>query len=312
MKLAFLLACCALPVQAATLKPFTSLPEAAVRLSDLWDGVQADRAIGPAPAPGGRITVEAPQLAAIARQFGVEWRPASGADRAVLDRPGRPLVREDVLEPLREALAAAGASRDSELELGALVAPPLPVGALPRITVQQMELDGASGRFTALLGVATDGAPASQLRLTGRVQEMVDLPVPRRRMLPGEVVGGDDLQWARLRVPPTRGELVRTPAQAIGQAIRHSVSPGQPILAADLGRPVVVQKGAAMLLSLDSAGIQLTAQAVATEPGGVGDRIRVLNPLSRIVVEAEITAPGRARVVPGTVARSGGALVAAR
>ncbi len=33
MKIALLLACCALPAQAATLKPFTTLPEAVVRLS---------------------------------------------------------------------------------------------------------------------------------------------------------------------------------------------------------------------------------------------------------------------------------------
>ena len=58
------------PALAATLKPFGQLAEPVVRLSDLFDGVgAADRVIGPAPQPGGRITVEAPQLAAIARQF---------------------------------------------------------------------------------------------------------------------------------------------------------------------------------------------------------------------------------------------------
>ena len=54
-------------------------------------GPKPTRVLGPGPAPGGRIVVEAAQLAAIARQFGVDWRPASPADRAVLDRPGRML-----------------------------------------------------------------------------------------------------------------------------------------------------------------------------------------------------------------------------
>ena len=36
--------------------------EPVVRLSDLFDGVDADRVIGPAPQPGGRITVEAPPV----------------------------------------------------------------------------------------------------------------------------------------------------------------------------------------------------------------------------------------------------------
>ena len=81
----------ALPLgaRAATLKPFSTLSGAVVRLSDIWDGVKDDKPLGPAPAPGGRITVPAAQLAAIARQFGVDWQPGSSADRAVLERPGR-------------------------------------------------------------------------------------------------------------------------------------------------------------------------------------------------------------------------------
>ena len=76
-----------------------------------------------------------------------------------------------------------------------------------------------------------------------------------------------------------RGDVVRLPAQALGQALRHSVPPDQPIPLADLGRPAVVNKGAAMTLTLESPGLQLTAQGVATEPGGIGEHIRVLNPL---------------------------------
>ena len=57
---------------------------------------------GAGPGAGGRIVVEAAQLGAIARQFGVDWRPASSADRAVLDRPGRPLRREDVLDAVQQ------------------------------------------------------------------------------------------------------------------------------------------------------------------------------------------------------------------
>ena len=64
-----------------------------------------------------------------------------------------------------------------------------------------------------------------------------------------------------------------------------------------------------MTLTLESPGIQLTAQGVATEPGGIGEHIRVLNALSRTTVEAEITAAGQARVVPGT-ARPASSLVA--
>lgn len=77
-----------LGANAATLKPFSALPGSIVHLSDIWDGVKDDKPLGPAPAPGGRITVPAAQLVAIARQFGVDWQPGSSGDRAILERPG--------------------------------------------------------------------------------------------------------------------------------------------------------------------------------------------------------------------------------
>lgn len=296
--LSMLLACAALPATAATLKPFSTLSGPVVTLADLFDGA-GDRALGPAPAPGARITVEARQLEAIARQYGVDWRPSGTGDRAVLDRPGRALSRDEVTGPLRAALAAAGAPRDGELELPGFAAPVVGMGATqPEVT--QLEFDGGSGRFTALVSVAGDGGPAAQLRLSGRVLEMADMPVPRRRMVPGDVIETGDLEWVRMRAAQAKGEVVRAMREAVGQALRHAVQPGQPIQLADLGRPVVVQKGTPMLLALNTPGIELTAQGVAMEPAGMGERVHVLNPASRVVVEAEVTGPGRARVLPGS------------
>src|SRR6476646_9230127 len=103
----------------ATLRTMTTLHAPVVLLSDLFDdaGANAQRVLGPGPGAGGRIVVEAAQLGAIARQFGVDWRPASLADRAVLDRPGRPLRRDDVLDAVRNALVSGGASADCDVEL---------------------------------------------------------------------------------------------------------------------------------------------------------------------------------------------------
>ncbi len=284
------------PASGATLKPYTALESGVVKLSDLWEGAP-ERPIGPGPLPGARITVEAPQLSAIARMFGVDWRP-SGSERAILERPGRSLAKEDVLSALREVLLAAGAPRDSEIELPGFTTPPLPANAPPAFDFSNTSFDPATGRFTTMLQATAEGVAPVQVRLSGRVQEMVVLPVPRRAMMPGEVVGAADLQWTRMRIGLARGDLVRQPAQAEGQALRRPLQQGQPVQLADLGRPVIVTRGLPLLLELDSPGLQLTAQGVAAEPGGLGERIHVTNPYSRAVVEAEITGPGKARVVP--------------
>ena len=57
-------------------------------------------------------------------------------------------------------------------------------------------------------------------------------------------------------------------------------------------------KGAKVLMVLDSPGISLTAEGKALESGAAGDRIRVVNPVSHVVIEAEVLGPGQVRVEP--------------
>ncbi len=286
--------------RAATLRGGTALSDPAVRLSDLWDGVVQDRAIGPGPEPGGRIIVEAPQLAAIARQFNVDWRPASTADRIVLERPGRPFPREEALAALRSALGTAGVAADAAVEMPGYVAPVVPAEATARGEVGQLDYNPTEGRFTAVLSVTAAGMTPAHARLSGRVMEMVELPVAAHRMMPGDVIGAADIQMGRLRANVIRGEVAQVPAQAIGMALRHPVGPGAPLLLADLGRPFMVQKGEAVQMQLEAPGISLSAQGVAMESGATGERVRVLNAQSRAIVDAEVSGTGRVRV-SGTV-----------
>jgi flagellar basal body P-ring formation protein FlgA len=51
-------------------------------------------------------------------------------------------------------------------------------------------------------------------------------------------------------------------------------------------------------MMLDSPGIVLTAQGQAMEAGAIGERIRILNPVSHAVIEAEVIGPDRVRVAP--------------
>ncbi len=289
---------------AARLRGSTTLAGKDVTIADLWDdtGAEGPRVLGPAPGPGGHITVEAPQLAAIARQFGIAWRPASPADRATLDRPGRPLPREAVLAVLHDALAGLGAPDDADIALAAFAPPMLPLEAEARATVEQVEYDAATGRFTAIL-VMADAAPAMRQRLLGSVREMVELPTPTHRLPPGAAISAQDLRLTRLPAASLRAEPVRTLADAIGMAPRHAAAAGQPLARSEMMRPVAVEKGARVTMELEAPGLAVVTVGQAAESGGIGDRVPIINLSSRAVVEAEIVATGRVRVMPDTLPR---------
>lgn len=291
---------------AASLRTATMLHAPVVRLSDLFDdaGDNANHVLGTAPGPGGSVVVEAPQLAAIARQFGVDWRPASPADRAVLERAGRLLPRDDVLKAVKTALVAAGASPECEIELPGFTAPMVPVEASPQALATELAYEAGAGRFTAMLSVTGTGMEPINLRLAGQVDDTIELPVAVARLATGTLVRADDVRLARVHVAMVHGEVLHAAGDAVGMQLRRAVVAGQPFSVIDMMRPALVQRGSNVQMQLQAPGISLLAQGVAMESGATGERIRVLNPSSRAVVEAEVIGPGQVRVTPNSASIS--------
>jgi flagellar basal body P-ring formation protein FlgA len=286
--------------QAASLRTMTTLHGSNVYLRDLFDdaGANAGRILGPGPEPGGRIIVEAPQLNAIARQFGVEWRSVSHADRAVLEWPGHPLKREDAIEAVRVAITAGGASDDLDIDLPGFNPPIIPAESTPVITVSQLDYDASSGRFTAALTITGEGMNPIDTRIGGRAEQVVEVPVALTRLLPETVLRPEDVHIARVRASALQNEVARSLDQIVGMQLRRPVTAGRPLRLADLTRPPLVQRGATVAIELSSAGLSVTGQAVALDAGAQGDKVRVQNLTSHAYLFAQVIGPGRVRVTP--------------
>ncbi len=288
-------------VHGETLRNATELHTDLVHLSDLFEGVEHDRAIGPAPEFGGRILVEAAQLDAIARQFGLNWHSSNAGDRVFLSRPGSPFTTEQAMAVLRPALQLAGVSSDADIDLQGYAPPMLPPGEPVSGEIQGLEYEQDSGRFTALLTLAAPEMQLVRTRVSGRVQEMVSVPVANRRLLPGDLIEQSDVKMGRLRATAVRNEVARTPDQLIGMAVRKPVGPGIPFGVADFGPPVAVRKGQLVHIELQYPGLLISAQAMAAESGAVGDHVRVANLTSHAMLDAEVVGGGQVRLTGSPV-----------
>lgn len=314
LPLLFALAVVSTPLRAATLRPMTTLSAPVVLLGDLFDdaGANAAHVLGPAPRPGQRIVVEAGQLAAIARQFNVDWRPASGADRAILEQPGRPLSREALLPALQAALAGAGAPPDSDIDLAGYDAPLIPLLAHPRATIEQLDFEGGSGRFAATVMIDGPAMQPMPLSISGRIEPTADVAVLLRGLPAGATVRAADVKMARVRVSLLRGEPVHDIADAVGLTLHLPARAGQPLLLTELTRPAAVTKGARVTVEIRAPGLIITEQAVALESGVLGDHVPILNPASHMIVDGEVIGGGRIVVGTGSVPVPADAQVAAR
>jgi flagella basal body P-ring formation protein FlgA len=304
--------CLVASAQGANLKTVTTLQGPQVFLRDLFEdaGVNASRVLGPGPGPGGRIVVESRQLHAIARLYGVDWQPISSADRAVLEWPGRPLKREDVLTAVRAALVAQGAAPDCDVEIPGFNPPIVPASSSSTPIVTQLDYDHDLGRFTAVLSVTGDGMEPISVRIGGEVSDVVELPVAVMRLPAGAIPGPDDVRMARVHVGAVHAEVARDAAMVIGMQVKRQIQAGVPIPVAELMLPTQISRGDPVRLRLQVEGLSLTGQGVALESGAAGERIRVRNVSSQAVLEAEVVGPGVVRVMPGSApitsqARSG-------
>ncbi len=187
-------------------RPFSVVEEPVLRLGDVFEnaGAGAAQAIGAAPAPGRRLVLDAAQLSALARAHNLPWRPLSAHERAVVDRPGRAVPREEIDAALRADLSRMGLDPDAELDLGPLLPPVVPPAALAHVSAESAALDAATGRFSATLVVLAEGMPTVRMRLAGRAVPTQPAVVATRRIALGEVVGAGDARLVRLRAERVR------------------------------------------------------------------------------------------------------------
>lgn len=285
------------------LRPHAVVEDAAIRLSDLFEdaGPNAARVVGPAPAPGRRVVVETAQLFAIARAHGVMWRPLTAADTVVVERPGRAVPRDEVVDLLRGEFARLGLDPAAELEMPGFQPPMVPLSAFTQLALEQPSFEAATNRFSATLVVVAEGMPTLRMRVSGRAVATAAVVIATRRLALGDVVRAEDLRLVRQRAERVRPGVATDPGQVVGKALRRPVAEGLPFALVDLSAPAVIERNATVLMLIDGPGISMTAQGRAMAPAARGETVPVMNLASRNVVEAEAIGPGRVRVAFGSV-----------
>jgi flagella basal body P-ring formation protein FlgA len=252
-----------------------------VRLSDLFDGVNSDRAVLRAPAPGRRVAVEIAQLMEITR-----------FDRVLVERMGRTVESADIVPVLRQALVAEGMRASDEIDFGGR-APSLslPFETPADLEIRQLQFDRANGRFTATLIAGGNHAGAQRLTLQGRVTATARLPVLRRAIGAGETIRAADVEMAQVREDATRRDVIASADKLIGQVARQRLREREPVRETDVRQATLVARNANVTVLLQTGNLSLSVQGRAIEEGARGDTIRVFNSASNRQIEGVVVGP---------------------
>jgi flagellar basal body P-ring formation protein FlgA len=276
-----------------------------VRIGDLVEnaGPVAGAAIFRAPDLGTTGAVSTERVVDAIQPYQLIDIDTRGLAQVVVTRASRAIAAPEISTAIAQALARhypLGAAADISLSFD------LPVHTLQvessasgELQVLALNYDARSGRFEATLDLPSSAVLHRQpLRFSGTATETVEAVTVERPIERGEVLQASDLTM--LRRPKAQAGGLADMGAALGLAARRPLRPGQPINAADLMKPLVVQRNDTVTLIYQAPGVMLTLRGKAQDPGAVGDTIGVLSDQTKRIVQGVVSGPGRVMVATAT------------
>ncbi len=277
-----------------------SVDKDVVTLGDLFSNLdeRADTPIARAPEPGRQVRLSAQWLSRVAKAYRIQWRPRSLAEEATVRRASQRLDSSMLTTVLAEAVhERTRSSRHSIVLDNTNLSIVLPTTVPATAIVAGLSYDPGNGRFSANLVAPDLDEPLASLTVTGRAVEMLEIPVPTRRLSRGHIIRDSDIEWMILPADQLNRNHIVDLDGILGQSVRRPVRAGDPFRGTDLETPVVVSKNSLVTIRLETPRLSLTAQGRALDNGAQGEVIRVVNTNSRTTVSAVVVSENVVRVL---------------
>lgn len=270
-----------------------------VRIGDILEnaGARASQPIFKAPELGGHGTIQVHRVIEALRAHGILVVDTRNLTEVLVSRASRSVTLSDLGRAIAEAAAkryeianASDLSVTFDRHMNALQVEPN-VNDAPRVV--SIAVDQRNNRFEAIVdmpgSIVLRRAPA---RLTGTLIETVEVVTLARTIQRGETIRESDIVVERLPRADVQTDALTKIEHVVNQAARRSLRGGQTMRAADLMKPQIIARDDAVTILFRTATITLTLRGKAMGSGAEGETITVLNPQSKRLVQATITAPG--------------------
>jgi flagella basal body P-ring formation protein FlgA len=228
--------------------------------------------------------------------IGIDTR---GFSEVIVTRASRAITTQEISNRIAQALSGQYGFGDAhnilvnfDRDIRTLQVEPDVTGELQ---VLSMSFDPRTTHFDVTFGLPSSMAMRRQTtHYTGTAIATVDALAVDHPIERGQVIKASDV--TTLRRPKTDAAVVTEMQALVGLAARHPLQPNQPLNAADLMKPEIVQRNNTVTIVYQAPGVTLTLRGQAQEAGALGDTISVLNAESKRVVQAVVSGPDRVSV----------------
>ncbi|MCE2927217.1 MAG: flagellar basal body P-ring formation chaperone FlgA [Rickettsiales bacterium] len=154
------------------------------------------------------------------------------------------------------------------------------------VEIRGLQYDRTNSRWSASLMFVSDGQVISAMPVSGRYDEVMQVPVLKRQVRPGDVIQEADLELRDFSLSRTRSDTIADLSALVGKAPIRSISAGRPIREQEIAQPAVIKKNDIIQVEYRSQGVSITTTAQAMEDGSKGSTINVRNLSSKKLVRA--------------------------
>lgn len=286
----------------AEVKATATVTGAVITLGDVLENLEEGRDIRvmDSPAPGEKISIPTRYLVTLTRQHNVYWQNSRAVRRIIVTRKGKSIRHKDLKSLIGRELSARKltdrqtkfyfTSRNARLYLPE-------DSSIDDITLEDLTFDQKSKKFSALISLPAGNGNHTTAIVRGRTQTISYVPALNKSILPGQEITEQDITWVAMPNLHIGRNIIRRKDQVVGLTPRRQLNDKTPLKLSDLKRPVIVSRGKMVSIIFRSGKISLTALGKATENGGQGDVIRVINSKSHKNIDAVVIGPGRVQVL---------------
>lgn len=136
-----------------------------------------------------------------------------------------------------------------------------------------------------------------QSRATARVRVWLPVVVASRQIQRDEVLSPDMLSTRLTELEQSKLGVELNPAALLGLQAKRRIPAGQVLSRQHLTAQLLVEKGSHVLITVQSGGFSASTKGIAMEDGQLGQRIKVQNISSGVIVEAEVVAEARVQTI---------------
>lgn len=249
------------------------------------------------PSPGLSKTLSAADVLERLTAEGVDLNSVSYTfPRAIsVNRAARELSSEEIRSAIEKSISLAGrdaAIRDIRYENPVYIAP-----GESQISAG-MPMPGKPGQLLFDITASVTGETPLAFKAQVAVDEWTEIPVAKRALNKGSIVGDGDVMMARLNLRTLPRDAVVSDEHVVGLETANNISYGEVFRADKLVIPPVIKMGSKVTMVYKSKLFTATATGIALESGIAGQQVKVRNDSSKSIVVGTVIEPGLVGVSP--------------